>query len=107
MSLWVDLRKIQECLEDSLARLECLQECHLREHPLLPLPDFVFPLRKVLQDSLLEVHLLQSVRPQVRSAVQVLLEDPQAQELMARLAEAELQDPGVAEARAAQAQKEE
>ena len=56
MSLQVDYRKIQECLEDSLNRLECLRECHLLEHPLEPLPDFLFPLQKTLQDSLLEVN---------------------------------------------------
>ena len=55
MSLFVDYRKIQECLEDSLNRLECLRECHLLERPLEPLPDFLFPLQKVLQDSLLQV----------------------------------------------------
>lgn len=106
MSLSVDLWKLRLDLEDSLHRLECLKECHLQEHPLLPLPDFVFPLQKILQETLLEIHQLQGIRPEVHQAIQDLQEDPQHQELMARLAELELQDPGVAEARAAQARKE-
>ena len=57
MSLQVDYRKIQECLEDSLNRLECLQECHLLERPMEALPDFVFPLEKALKDSLEQVQL--------------------------------------------------
>jgi hypothetical protein len=109
MSLSVDLWKVHQDLQDSLNRLECLQECHLQERPEFPLPDFLFPLRKVLLQALEEIPVLQrelqaQARPEVRLAVQALLEDPQAQELMARLAELELQDPGVAEARAAQAQ---
>jgi hypothetical protein len=89
MSLSVDLWKIHQDLEDSLNRLQCLKECHLQEYPSLPLPDFVFPLQKVLQDSLLEIHHLQQVRPQVRQALQELVSDPQGQVLMEKLAQAE------------------
>ena len=89
MSLSVDLWKIHQDLEDSLNRLQCLKECHLQEYPSLPLPDFVFPLQKVLQDSLLEIHHLQQVRPQVRQALQELVSDPQGQVLMELLAQAE------------------
>ena len=89
MSLSVDLWKLHQDLEDSLNRLECLRECHLQEYPLLPLPDFVFPLQKILQDSLLEIHHLQQVRPQVRQALQELVSDPQGQVLMEKLAQAE------------------
>ena len=99
MSLQVDLRKLQECLEDSLSRLECLRECHLLEHPQLPLPDFLFPLQKTLQDSLLEVHLQQQVRPQVRQAIQELLEDPQTQVLMEKLAQVEAQEQAQVESK--------
>lgn len=72
MSLSVDYRKIQECLEDSLSRLECLKECHLLERPLEPLPDFVFPLEKYLKDSLEQVSVLQE---QVRKASLVQVEE--------------------------------
>lgn len=48
--LTTDYRKIQECLEDSLVRLECLKECHLQEFQVLP--DFVFPLEKALVQAL-------------------------------------------------------
>lgn len=106
MSLSVDLWKLQECLEDSLARLYCLKDCYLQDHPMTPLPDFVFPLQKILQETLLEIHHLQQIRPQVLQAIQDLQKDPEHQKLMARLAEAELQDPGVAEARAEKARKE-
>jgi len=71
-----------------------------------PLPDFVFPLQKILQETLIEIPHLQEIRPQVRQAIEDLQKDPQHQELMARLAEAELRDPGVAEARAEKARKE-
>lgn len=52
MSLSVDYRKMAECLEDSLDRLECLKDCHLAEYPLEYLPDFVFPLEKALVSAL-------------------------------------------------------
>ena len=109
MSLWVDLYRLKEDLQDSQHRLDCLKECHLQELPESPLPDFVFPLQRVLLQALEEIQVLQQelraeVRPEVQQAVQALLEDSQAQELMARLAELELQDPGVAEARAQKAE---
>ena len=94
MSLSVDLYRLQENLEDSQSRLQCLIECHLEEDPQGLLPDFVFPLQKVLRQALEEIQALQDsrVRPEVRLAIQELLKDPKAQELMARLAELEKQD---------------
>ena len=94
MSLWWDLYRLQEDLEDSQNRLECLVECHLEENPSGLLPDFVFPLQKVLQQALEEIQILRQelqvrVRPEVQQAIQVLMEDPQAQVLMERLAQAE------------------
>ena len=61
MSLWTDLLKIQESLQDSLSRLECLRECHLQERPDHPLPDFLFPLQRYLEQSLEEAQDLQKV----------------------------------------------
>ena len=111
MSLWVDLWKIHQDLQDCQNRLDCLVECHLQERPQGYLPDFVFPLQKVLQQALEEIPVLQAelraeVRPEVGQALQELLVQPEQQELMARLAELELQDPGVAQARAARDQQE-
>jgi hypothetical protein len=61
----------------------------------------VFPLERALVEALEWLPLASfQARPEVQLAVKALLEDPKAQELMARLAELELQDPGVAEARA-------
>ena len=85
--LWTDYWKLRDCLEDSLSRLECLKECQLEESQYLP--DFVFPLQKVLQDSLEQVTQVLQVRPEVQLAIQELLKDPKAQELMERLAQAE------------------
>ena len=88
MSLSVDYRKIQECLQDSLNRLECLKECHLLETPLEPLPDFLFPLEKTLQDSLEQVALAlqepqglpsQEARELVQAAAQRALVEAEAQ----------------------------
>ena len=82
MGLWVDYYRLQECLEDSLNRLECLQECHLQEHPLEPLPDLVFPLQKVLQDSLEQLQVLQEQArkvPLVELEAQVEVLEPWAQ----------------------------
>ena len=96
MSLWVDLWKLQECLENSLNRLECLKECHLEENPTGLLPDFVFPLEKVLTQSLEEIRTLQWGLQGRQEKFQALLNrmktDPEMQELMSRLAESEKQD---------------
>ena len=111
MSLWVDLYRLQEDLRDCQNRLDCLVECHLEEFPTDLLPDFVFPLQKVLRQALEEIQVLQQdlrsqVRPAVQQALQEMLVDPEHQELMVRLAESEAQDQQVAVARAEQAQKE-
>ena len=58
MSLSVDLYRLQEDLLDSQNRLECLKSCHLEEHPKGLLPDFVFPLQKVLRQALEEIEVL-------------------------------------------------
>ena len=97
MSLSVDLWKLRQDLEDSLARLECLKECHLQERPGTLLPSFVNPLEQVLQQALEEIPFLQKdfqeeVRPEVRKAIQFLMEDPEAQVLMEKLAQAEAQE---------------
>lgn len=90
--LWTDYWKLQNLLEDSLNRLECLKDCHLEYQPDQPLPDFVFPLQKVLVQALEELALVLQVRPEVQTAIQELLEDPQTQVLMERLAQAEAQE---------------
>jgi hypothetical protein len=97
MSLSVDLWKLRQDLEDCQARLECLKECHLQERPQGYLPDFVFPLQKALAQALEEIPILQQefreeVRPEVRKAIQFLMEDPEAQVLMEKLAQAEAQE---------------
>ena len=104
MSLSVDLWKLRQDLEDSQNRLDCLKECHLLESPQDPLPDFVFPLQRVLLQALEEIQALQEakVRPEVRQAVQELVEDPQAQVLMELLAQAEAQERALAEVLAAE-----
>ncbi len=94
MSLSVDLYRLQEDLLDSQNRLQCLIECHLEEDPEGLLPDFVFPLQKVLRQALEEIQALQDsrVQPAVQQALQEMLVDPEHQELMVRLAESEAQD---------------
>ena len=97
MSLSVDLWKLRQDLEDSLARLECLKECHLQERPGILLPSFVNPLEQVLQQALEEIPFLQKgfqeeVRPAVQQAIQAMMEDPQVQVLMERLAQAEAEE---------------
>ena len=57
------------------------------ERPQGYLPDFVFPLQKALAQALEEIPVLQQefreeVRPEVRKAIQFLMEDPEAQVLM-------------------------
>ena len=49
--LKTDYRKLEEHLEDSLNRLDCLKRCHL-EWSQTHLPDFVFPLEKALVQAL-------------------------------------------------------
>ena len=104
MSLWVDLRNLQENLQDSQTRLECLKECHLQEYPLVPLPDFLFPLQKALQESLEQLAPLQDqvkrdhLKAQAQLAQKALSESvPEA----GSLAEAEAKEKAQAEARAA------
>lgn len=72
--LLTDYRKLIECLEDSLSRLECLKECHLQEFRYLP--DFVFPLERNLKDSLEQALLVLKVQRvslvELESQVEVL-----------------------------------
>ena len=93
MTLWVDLWKMEELLQDSQIRLECLKECHLEENPQGQLPDFVFPLQKALSQALEEIQVLQwglQGRSQKFQAVlNQMKTDPEMQVLMERLAAAE------------------
>mgnify|MGYP003339089188 CR=1 FL=1 len=66
--LAVDYWKLEELLQDSLDRLDCLKECHLEEFGYLP--DFAFPLQRILQDSLDQIHLAQQVAQAQREQVQ-------------------------------------
>ena len=104
MSLWVDLLKLEECLLDSHHRLNCLKDCYLQERQMEALPDFVFPLEKVLQESLEQLALLQGqvkrdhLKAQAQVAQKALSEQvPEP----GSLAEAEAQAKAQAEARAA------
>jgi hypothetical protein len=47
---------MEELLEESLARLECLKDCHLESA--LEYPDFVFALESVTENSLEQVRLV-------------------------------------------------
>ena len=77
--------------------MECLKERHLLERPQGYLPDFVFPLQKALAQALEEIPVLQQefreeVRPAVRQAIRAMMEDPQVQVLMEKLAQAEAEE---------------
>jgi hypothetical protein len=96
VSLWWDLYQVREQVEDLLARVDCLRECSLEEQG--QVPDWTFRLQRELVVALEQVpewgQLLgrDQVRPQVLEVLKQLEQDPEHQELMARLAVSEAQD---------------
>jgi hypothetical protein len=96
VSLWWDLYQVREQVEDLLRRVECLRECSVQEQG--QVPEWVFPLERELVRALELVpqwgQLLgrDQVRPQVLEALKRLEQDPEHQELMARLAVSEARD---------------